>query len=47
MNTISAGAFGFVLVSGDHGTIRPLFVCTKANNGSGLRAARGVMQMKR
>ena len=32
-------ASGFVLVSRNNGTIRPLFVCTKANYGSGLRAA--------
>ena len=31
------GAFGFVLVS--NGTIRVLFVCTKANYRSDLRAA--------
>ena len=33
------GAFGLVLVSVSNGTIRPLFVCTEANYGSGLRAA--------
>ena len=33
------GAFGFVLVSKNNGTIRPLFVCTEANYESGLRAA--------
>ena len=33
------GAFGLVLVSMNNGTIRPLFVCTEANYGSGLRAA--------
>ena len=33
------GTFGFVLVSRNNGTIRPLFVCTKANYGGGLRAA--------
>ena len=33
------GAFGLVLVSMSNGTIRPLFVCTEANYGSGLRAA--------
>ena len=32
-------AFGFVLVSRNNGTIRPLFVHTKANHESGLRAA--------
>ena len=34
-----SGAFGFVLVSRNNGTIKPLFACTKANYGSGLRAA--------
>ena len=33
------GAFGLVLVSMNNGTIRPSFVCTEANRGSGLRAA--------
>ena len=33
------GAFGLVLVSMSNGTITPLFVCTEANYGSGLRAA--------
>ena len=33
------GASGLVLVSMSNGTIRPLFVCTEANDGSGLRAA--------
>ena len=33
------GAFGWVLVSMNNGTIRPLFVCTEANYESGLRAA--------
>ena len=33
------GAAGFVLVNRNNGTIRPLFVCTEANCGSGLRAA--------
>ena len=33
------GAFGFVLVSKNNGTIRSLFVCTEANYESGLRAA--------
>ena len=33
------GAFGLVLVSMNNATIRPLFVCTEANYGSGLRAA--------
>ena len=33
------GVFGFVLVSGNNGTTKPLFVCTKANYESGLRAA--------
>ena len=33
------GAFGFVLVSRNNGTIKPLFVCTEANYGSSLRAA--------
>ena len=42
-----SGAFGFVLVSRNNGTIKPLFVCTKANYGSSLRAAGGAMQMKR
>ena len=32
-------AFGFILVSKNNGTIRPLFVCTEANYESGLRAA--------
>ena len=32
-------AFGFVLVSRNNGTIKPLFVCTKANCGCGLRAS--------
>ena len=31
--------FGFVLVSRNNGTTKPLFVCNKANYGSGLRAA--------
>ena len=29
----------FVLVSRNNGTIKSLFVCTKANYGKGLRAA--------
>ena len=33
------GAFELVLVSMNNATIRPLFVCTEANYGSGLRAA--------
>ena len=33
------GSFGFVLVSRNNGTIKPLFVYTKANCESGLRAA--------
>ena len=33
------GAFGFVFVNRNSGTIKPLFVCTEANYGSGLRAA--------
>ena len=33
------GAFVFVLVNRNNATIKPLFVGTKANNGSGLRAA--------
>ena len=33
------GAFGFVLVSRNNRTIKSLFVCTKANYGSDLRAA--------
>ena len=33
------GAFGLVLVSRNNETIKPLFVCTEANYGSGLRAA--------
>ena len=33
------GAFGFVLVSKNNGTIQLLFVCTEANCGSILRAA--------
>ena len=33
------GSLGFVLASINNGTINPLFVCTKANYGSGLRAA--------
>ena len=33
------GASGFVLVSRNNGIIKPLFVCTKAIYGSGLRAA--------
>ena len=40
------GAFRFVLVSRNNGTITSLFVCTKANYGSGLRAAASTMQMK-
>ena len=28
------GAFGFVLLSRNNGTIRSLFVCTKTNYGS-------------
>ena len=31
--------FGFVLVSRNNETVKPLFVCTEANYGSGLRAA--------
>ena len=30
------GAFGFVLASKNNGTIKPLFVCTKANYGTSL-----------
>ena len=33
------GSLGFVLASINNGTINPLFVCTRANYGSGLRAA--------
>ena len=33
------GAFGLVLVSINNETISPLFMCTEANYGSGLRAA--------
>ena len=33
------GAFRFVLVSRNNGTIKSLFVCPKANYESGLRAA--------
>ena len=33
------GAFEFVLVSRNIGTIRPLFMCTEANYESALRAA--------
>ena len=33
------GSFEFVLASISNGTINPLFVCTRANYGSGLRAA--------
>ena len=40
------GAFRFVLVSRNNGTITSLFVCTKTNYGSGLRAAASTMQMK-
>ena len=40
------GAFEFVLVSRNNGTIMPLFVRTKANYGSGLRAAASTVQMK-
>ena len=32
------GSLEFVLVSMNNGIINPLFVCTKANYGSGLRA---------
>ena len=32
-------AFRLVLVSMNNGTTRPLFVCTEADYGSGLRAA--------
>ena len=40
------GAFGLVLVSRNNGTIRPLFVCTKANYGSVWEQLPGTMQMK-
>ena len=40
------GSLGFVLASINNGTINPLFVCTRANYGSGLRAAARTMQMK-
>ena len=33
------GAFRFVLVSKNNGTIKPLFVCDEAKHGSSLRAA--------
>ena len=33
------GSFEFVLASINNGTISPLFVCSRANYGSGLRAA--------
>ena len=33
------GALRIVLVSTNNGTIKLLFVCTKANHASGLRAA--------
>ena len=33
------GAFRFVLVSKNNGTIKPLFVCTEAKHGSCFRAA--------
>ena len=33
------GGFEFVLVNRNNGTINPLFVCTKANYASGLKAA--------
>ena len=33
------GSLKFVLASINNGTINSLFVCTRANNGSGLRAA--------
>ena len=33
------GALGFVLANRHNGTIKPLFLCAKANHGSGLRAA--------
>ena len=33
------GAFRFVLVSRDNGTVNSLFVRTNANYGSGLKAA--------
>ena len=33
------GAFRFVLVSKNNGTIKPLIVCTEAKHGSSLRAA--------
>ena len=34
------------MASINNGTINPLFVCTRANYGSGLRAAATSMQMK-
>ena len=33
------GSLGFVLASINNGSINPLFVCTRANYGSCLRAA--------
>ena len=33
------GSLEFVLTSINNGTINPLFVCARANYGSGLRAA--------
>ena len=33
------GSLEFVLASINNGTVDPLFVCTRANDGSGLRAA--------
>ena len=33
------GSLEFVLASINNGTMNPLFVCTKTNYGSGLRAA--------
>ena len=39
VNMISILVYQFVLVSSNNGTIKSLFVCTKANYESGLRAA--------
>ena len=33
------GAFGFVFVRGNNGTINSLFLCTKTNGATGSRAA--------
>ena len=40
------GAFEFVFVNRNNGTIKPLFVRAKANYGSSLRAAACTMEIK-